>query len=42
VVLAALTDLFDSVTFEELQSGFQNGIERLEWVIRHSGEYFIK
>jgi hypothetical protein len=41
-VIEALTDLFDSVTFEELQKVFQNGIERLEWVIRHTGEYFIK
>jgi histone-lysine N-methyltransferase SETMAR len=38
----ALIDLFDSVTFEELQSVFQNWIERLKWVIRHTGEYFIK
>jgi histone-lysine N-methyltransferase SETMAR len=37
-VIEALTDLFDSVTFEELQKE----IERLEWVIRHNGEYFIK
>ena len=29
-VVEALTDLFDSVTFEELQSVFQNWIERLE------------
>jgi hypothetical protein len=41
-VIEALTDLFDSVTFEELQNVFQNWIERLESVIRHNGEYFIK
>jgi histone-lysine N-methyltransferase SETMAR len=41
-VIEALTDLFSSVTFEELQNVFQNWIERLEWVIRHNGEYFIK
>jgi hypothetical protein len=41
-VIEALTDLFDSVTFEELQNVFQNWIERFEWVIRHNGEYFIK
>jgi hypothetical protein len=41
-VIAALTDPFDSLTFEELQNVFQNCIERLEWVIRHNGEYFIK
>jgi hypothetical protein len=26
------TDLFDNVTFDELQSVFQNWIERLEWL----------
>jgi hypothetical protein len=41
VVLEELTDLFDTVTSEEFQSVFQNWIERLEWVIRHNGEYFI-
>jgi hypothetical protein len=38
----ALTDLLGRVTFEELQSVFQNWIERLEYVIRHNEEYFIK
>jgi hypothetical protein len=38
----ALTDLLGSVTFEELQSVFPNWIERLKWVIRHNGAYFIK
>ena len=41
-VIEALTNLWDSVTFEELHSVFLNWIERLEWVIRHSGEYFTK
>jgi hypothetical protein len=41
-MVRALTDLFDSVTFDELQSVFQNWIERLKSVIRHNGEYFIK
>jgi hypothetical protein len=41
-MVRALTDLFDSVTFDELQSLFQNWIERLKSVIRHNGEYFIK
>jgi hypothetical protein len=41
-VVDALTDLFDSLTFEELQSVFQNWIERLTWVIKHNGEYVIK
>jgi hypothetical protein len=42
VVIKGLTDLFDSISFEELQSLFQNWIEILEWVIGHNGEYFIK
>jgi hypothetical protein len=37
-VIEALTDLFDSVTFEELQSVFQNWIGRWQWVIRHNGQ----
>jgi hypothetical protein len=41
-MVQALTDLFDSVTFDELQSVFQNWIERLKSVIRHNGEDFIK
>jgi hypothetical protein len=41
-VIEGLTDLFDRVTFEELQNVFQNWIERLEWVMRDNGEYFIK
>jgi hypothetical protein len=42
VPVEALTDLFHSITFEELQSVFQNWIERLKWVIRHNEEYFIQ
>jgi hypothetical protein len=41
-VIEALTDLFDSLTFEELQSVFENCSERLEWIIRQNGKYFIK
>jgi histone-lysine N-methyltransferase SETMAR len=41
-VIEALTDLFDNVSFEELQNVFQNWIERLEWAIKHNGECFIK
>jgi hypothetical protein len=37
-VVKGLADLLNSVTFEGLQSVFQNWIERLEWVIRHSAE----
>jgi hypothetical protein len=37
-MVRALTDLCDNVTFDELQSVFQNWIERLKSVIRHNGE----
>jgi hypothetical protein len=37
-VAERLTDLFDNVTLEELQSMFLNWIERSEWFIRHNGE----
>jgi hypothetical protein len=40
--VGALTGEFDGVIFEELQSMIQNWIERLEWVVRHNGEYFVK
>jgi hypothetical protein len=41
-VFEGLTDLFGNLTVEELQSVFHNWIERLQWVIRYNGEYFIK
>jgi hypothetical protein len=37
-----LTDLWDRVTSEALQSMFQNWIERSKWVIEHNGDCFIK
>jgi hypothetical protein len=42
VMVRGLSDLFDSVIFEELQRVFQNWIKRLEWLLRHNGQYFIK
>jgi hypothetical protein len=41
-VVEPLTDHFEGVTFEALQSVFQNWIERLEWIIRHSGQNLMK
>jgi hypothetical protein len=41
-MVRALTDLFDNVTFDERLSVFQYWIERLNSVIIHNGEYFIK
>jgi histone-lysine N-methyltransferase SETMAR len=39
-LIEALTNLFDSITFEELQIVFHNWIRRLRWVIENKGEYF--
>jgi hypothetical protein len=39
-LIEALTNLFDSITFEELQSVFHNWIRRMRWVIQKRGEYF--
>ena len=33
---------WETVSFDELQNVFVEWIERLNWVIEHSGEYFIK
>jgi histone-lysine N-methyltransferase SETMAR len=41
-LLEALTDLSDSVTFGDLQSVFQDWMKRLDWVIKHDGEYFTE
>jgi hypothetical protein len=41
-VLWPVTDLFNRVTFDELQSVVQNWIQRLKSVSRHNGEYFIR
>jgi len=40
-ILDAVTELWDEVTFEELQNVFLAWMERLQWVIQNSGEYFI-
>jgi hypothetical protein len=39
-LIEALTNLFDGITFEELQSVFHNWIRRLRRVIENRGEYF--
>jgi histone-lysine N-methyltransferase SETMAR len=41
-ILAALTDLWESITFEELQRVFSNWIRRLEWVIKNNGEDYTE
>jgi histone-lysine N-methyltransferase SETMAR len=41
-LLEALAECWMTVTFDELQSVFLNWITRLEWVIQHGGDSFIK
>jgi hypothetical protein len=41
-VVEALTNLFDSITFNELRRAFQTWIQRLESVIRNCGQYFAE
>jgi hypothetical protein len=41
-IIEHLSDLFDGLTFDELQSVFHEWIQRLRWVIDHEGDYFIK
>jgi hypothetical protein len=36
--LDAISELWDEITFEELQTIFLAGMERLQWVIQNGGE----
>jgi hypothetical protein len=38
----AITDLWDELTFEDVQAVFLKCMNRLSWVIESKGEYFIK
>jgi hypothetical protein len=40
-ILDAFTELWDAVTFEELQNVFLAWMERLQCVVQNGGEYFI-
>jgi hypothetical protein len=41
-IMNAVQKIWRKVTLERLQSVFFNWIERLEYVIEHDGEYYIK
>jgi hypothetical protein len=41
-ILSAIRDLWNEVTSDQLQSVFFNRMRRLEYVIEHEGEYYIK
>jgi hypothetical protein len=38
-ILAAITESWNELTFEDIQRIFDNWMERLIWVIANSGEY---
>jgi hypothetical protein len=38
----AITDLWDELTFEDVQTVFLEWMNRRSWVIENKGEYFIK
>jgi histone-lysine N-methyltransferase SETMAR len=39
-ILAAVTESWNELTFEDIQRVFHNWMERLIWVIANSGEYY--
>jgi transposase len=39
-ILAAITESWNELTFEDIQKIFYNWMERLIWVIANSGEYY--
>jgi hypothetical protein len=39
-ILAAITDSWNELTFEDIQRVFHNWMGRLTWVIANSGEYY--
>jgi hypothetical protein len=41
-LISALTDIWNDLTFEDVQVVFLDWIERLSWVINNNGEYYIK
>jgi hypothetical protein len=40
--LMAFQELWDNITFEELQMTFESWRDRLRWMIEHDVEYFRK
>jgi histone-lysine N-methyltransferase SETMAR len=40
-ILMAIRNVWNEVTFEDLQSVFFDWIQRFEYVIEHQGEYYV-
>jgi hypothetical protein len=41
-ILTRFQELWDNITFEELQMVFESWHDRLRWIIEHDGECFRK
>jgi hypothetical protein len=41
-LISGLTDIWDDLTFEDVQIVFLDLMERLSWVINNNGECYIK
>jgi hypothetical protein len=41
-ILTAFQELWDNITFEELQMGIEAWRDRMRWIIEHEREYFRK
>jgi hypothetical protein len=39
-ILTPFQELWDNITLEELQTGFESWHDRLRWIIEHDEEYF--
>jgi histone-lysine N-methyltransferase SETMAR len=41
-LISERTDIWDDLTFEDVQTVFLDWMERLSWAINNNGEYYIK
>jgi histone-lysine N-methyltransferase SETMAR len=41
-LISALTNIWDDLTFEDVQAVFLDWMERLSWVNSNNGDYYIK
>jgi hypothetical protein len=41
-IVEAITIIWEGVTFDTLQSVFQEWIQRLNWVMENNGEYYFE
>jgi hypothetical protein len=41
-IFTSFQELWNNITFEELQMVFESWRDRLHWIIEHKGKYFHK